>query len=124
MYTELTQKVKDGRKPGGPNRALSDYVGPYVGSRNNFRIDIVEGTDGLGILFQGRESQKFSLQHHHDDTFTWYVPFNEQIKRALLINYNPNLYMIQFSYEEGKGITTLNWPFDSGIPQGEDFYEF
>ncbi|KAK0638999.1 beta-lactamase/transpeptidase-like protein [Cercophora newfieldiana] len=121
MYAELTQKVDEGRKPGGPIRPSSQYVGTYLGFRGNFRVVVVEGEDGLEVRFQGRESQGFRLQHHHDDTFTWFITFNEQIRRALFISYNPNLYMIWFKHEGEKGVTSLNWAFDSGIPEGEDF---
>ncbi|KAJ1677791.1 hypothetical protein EV182_005430 [Spiromyces aspiralis] len=121
LYEKLGQKVAEGRTSSGSHRPLSDYVGSYVGCAGVLRIEVVEGENGLEMMFQGRQSQRYSLQHHHDDTFTWFMSWNEQIKRARFIIYSPAFYSIRFKGEEGKGITTLNWIFDVGVPEGEDF---
>ena len=122
-YAELSRDVEEGREAGGPNRALSDYVGSYVGFGDIFRIEVVESEGGLAMLFQGRESQKYRLQHHHSDTFTWFMPFNEQIKRARFITYQTAFYSIRFRAEYGKGVIALNWVHDAAMPEGEDFYK-
>lgn len=123
LYAELGRKVEEGRSPRGPGRPLSDYVGSYVGFAGVFCIEVVDGENGLEILLQGRQSQKYSLQYHHDDTFTWFMSRDEQIKRVRFVSYNPALYFIRFKEEEGKGITALNWAFDVGVPEGEDFFK-
>lgn len=120
-YAELSQKVEEGRVSGGPDRLLSDYVGLYVGFGGIFRIEVVEGENGLEMLFQGRKSQQYQLRHHHDDAFTWFMSWNEQVKRARFIGYSLEVYFIQFKGEEGRGVTSLNWVHDAAIPEGEDF---
>lgn len=120
-YAELSQEIEKGKKSKGPNRPLSDYVGSYVGFGGVFRIEVVETMNGLGMLFQGRKSQKYQLQHHHHDTFTWFMSWDEQIKRARFIVFQPVFYSIRFEGKEGKGITALNWVHDSAIPEGYDF---
>lgn len=120
-YAELSQKVEEGRTTAGPARPLSEYVGSYVGFGDLFHIEIVADENGLEILFQGHNSQRFPLQHHHGDTFTWFMSWNEQIKRVRFISYSPALYFIRFKGGESKGITSLNWVFDAAIPEGEDF---
>ena len=120
-YAELSEKVEGGRKAGGPDRILSDYVGVYVGFAGIFRIEVVLGENGLEMLFQARESQKYQLQHHHHDTFTWFTSWNEQIKRARFLDFRPAFYSIRFESEEGKGVITLNWIHDSARPEGENF---
>jgi hypothetical protein len=67
-YAVLTRKVEEGRASGGPDRLLSDYVGSYVGVGGIFRIDVVNGDGGLEVLFQGHQSQRYQLKHHHDET--------------------------------------------------------
>lgn len=120
-YADLSQKIEAGRESGGSDRALGDYVGSYVGFGGIFSIKVVEDENGLNICFQGRESQKYQLQHHHHDTFTWFSSWNEQIKRGRFIVFQPDFYSIRFIAEEGKGITTLNWVHDSAMPGGDDF---
>ncbi|KAH6611776.1 beta-lactamase/transpeptidase-like protein [Chaetomium sp. MPI-SDFR-AT-0129] len=123
LYAKLGRKVKAGRAPQGPGRPLSNYVGLYVGFAGFFCIEVLNGENGLEILFQGRQSQNYSLQHHHHDTFTWFMSRDEQIKRVRFVSYNPALYFIRFNEEEGRGITVLNWAFDAGAPGGEDFFK-
>lgn len=120
-HAELGQNIEEGRKSEGRDRALSDYVGSYVGFGGIFRVEVVESENGLEMLFQGRESQKYQLQHHHHDTFTSFTSWNEQIKRAQFINFQPAFYSIRFQDGEGKGIVALNWVHDSAIAEGEDF---
>ncbi|KAF7512246.1 hypothetical protein GJ744_001814 [Endocarpon pusillum] len=120
-YAELSQKVEEGRMCGGPDRALSDYVGSYIDFGGLFRIKVVESDNGLEMLFQGQESQKYRLQHHHHDTFTWVASWNEKIRRARFIIFQPAFYSIRFNGEEGRGLIALNWVHDSAIPEGKDF---
>ncbi|KAK0510815.1 hypothetical protein JMJ35_006367 [Cladonia borealis] len=122
-YAELTQKIEEGRESEGRRRALSDYVGSYVGFGGIFRIEVVESENELAMLFQGRESQKFQLRHHHQDTFTWFTSWNEQIKRAQFIVFQPAFYSIRFQAGEGERPIALNWVHDSAIPEGEDFFK-
>ncbi|KAK7419778.1 hypothetical protein QQX98_003150 [Neonectria punicea] len=120
-FAEVNRRVQEGRKPGGPIRALSDYVGSFTGIGGVFCIEVKESKRGLEILFQGRESQKYQLQHHHHDTFTWFMGWNEQIKKGRFVVFQPAFYMIRFGGEDGQGITSLNWAYDAAMPEGEDF---
>ncbi|KAL9078515.1 MAG: hypothetical protein Q9157_002571 [Trypethelium eluteriae] len=120
-YEELSQEVEKGRELEKPNRPLSDYVGSYVGFGGVFRIEVVETENGLEMLFQGRESQAYRLQYHSDNTFTWLTSWNEQIKRARFIIFQPDFYSIRFKTGDDNGITTLKWVHDSAVPEGEDF---
>lgn len=63
----------------------------------------------------------YVLRHHHDDTFTWFMSWNEQSRRVRFISYNPALYYIRFMVAEGRGIVSLDWAFDVGVPDGNDF---
>ncbi|KPM45233.1 hypothetical protein AK830_g1344 [Neonectria ditissima] len=121
-YEELTQNVNEGRESDGIIRDLRDYVGRYVGFGGIFHIDVVNSEKGLEILFQGRESQKYLLKHHHQDKFTWFMTWNEQVKRARWIITNPAFYFISFQAEQGK-VTALNWVHDASIPEGESFFK-
>jgi hypothetical protein len=65
------------------------------------------------------------MKHHHDDTFTWFMGWDEQIKRARFISYQPSLYFIRFGTHKGEQevekVTVLNWVNDTSIPEGNDF---
>jgi hypothetical protein len=124
-YQELEEKIESGRTGGKLNRELGKYVSNYVGFGGIFSIQVVQGKSGLEILFQGRDSQRFQMNHHHDDTFTWFMGWDEQIKRARFISYQPSLYFIRFGTHKGEQevekVTVLNWVNDASIPEGNDF---
>ncbi|CAI7622502.1 unnamed protein product [Penicillium glandicola] len=119
-YADLSHKVEEGRVSGGPSRPLNDYVGSYVGFGGIFRIDVAEEHGQLKILFQGRKSQEYGLEHHHDGFFTWFMSWNEQIKRARFIGFIPDVFFIRFNVE-GDKVTSLNWVHNKAVPEGEDF---
>lgn len=120
-YAKLTKQIEEGRQAGGPTRSLGDYSGLYVGFGGIFSIEVVEANNKLEILFQGRESQRYQLRHHHSDTFTWFMTYNEQIKRARFPSYSRDLYFIHFKSENDHTIRALNWVHDAAISEGDDF---
>ncbi|KAI0534300.1 beta-lactamase/transpeptidase-like protein [Xylaria digitata] len=120
-YVELSQQIEEGRQTGGPERALKDYVGPCLGFGGVYCIKVIESGWELVMLFQGLESQRYRLQHHHDDAFTWFMTWNDQIKRAHFINYRSTVYSIYFEAEEGKGVASLKWVQDPRVPEGQIF---
>lgn len=122
-YEELQRKIESGRTEDGPQRKLHEYIGNYVGFGGVLNIKILEREGGLDILFQGRESQKFALTHHHRDTFTWFMTWDEQIKRARFISYQPSLYSVDFlsRWESSEGITALRWVHDGAMADGDIF---
>jgi hypothetical protein len=120
-YSELTDEVNKDRVVRGSRRALSEYMGTCVGFGGLFRIEVVVGEDGLAMLFQGRETQRHRLQHHHGETFTWLMSWNEQIRKGRFIEFEPTYYEVKFGSKGGEGIYVLNWVFDSAIPGGEGF---
>lgn len=122
-YEELTNKVEEGRTAHGPARKLDAYAGKYVSFGGLFCIEVREGMTGLEILFQARESQKYQLKLHHENSFTWFMDWNEQIKRARFVSYQPALYSIGFRTGNGEGgnIGALTWIHDASIPEGDEF---
>lgn len=120
-YTALAREVAAGRVSGGPSRPLEDYVGSYVGIGGIFRIDVAEEEGVLKILFQGRQSQKYHLKHHHDDSFTWFMSRDEQVKRARFPGYTLDVYFMSFSLGDNGKVIGLNWVYDGMVPEGENF---
>ena len=120
-YTELTLSVGKERECDGPQRSLSDYVGSYVGIGGLYQINVVENEGNLDVVFQGRKSQKYPMRHHHKDTFTWFMTWNEQIKRARFLSFQPSLYFIHFGSISGKQVDTLTWMPDPSIAEIETF---
>ncbi|KAK0631412.1 beta-lactamase/transpeptidase-like protein [Immersiella caudata] len=122
LYSELSVRIEEGKTPGGPPRALDDYIGTYVGFGDLFSIVVRKAENGLEMLLQGRETQKYELHHHHDNTFTWFISWNEQIKRGRFINYQDGIYFVRFRVGHmSGGVVALNWAYEAGLPDGEEF---
>jgi hypothetical protein len=41
------------------------------------------------------------MRHYHDDTFTWFMGWDERIKRARFIFCYRSLYFIRFGTQKG-----------------------
>ncbi|KAK4163851.1 beta-lactamase/transpeptidase-like protein [Cladorrhinum sp. PSN259] len=119
-YEELTQDVQIGAVSGGPKRKLKEYVGMYVGIAGSFALEIVLDDDGkLEMRMQGRKTQGYTLSHHHDDTFTWFTSYDDQLQRGRRVHYHPTPFLIEF---KGKPINVIRWIQDPvGRPDGELF---
>ena len=97
-------------------------TGTFADPSRNFIIDISTQDGDLMIAFQGRSSQKYKLKKYHDDTFCWYLSFNEQAKRAMWFNPDSELYMIEFHFVGHRGrVHRLVWKFDAEVADGAVF---
>ncbi|KAG4434299.1 hypothetical protein IFR05_010212 [Cadophora sp. M221] len=120
-FNELSRTMEeDGTGANQPGN-LRKYTGSYVGVGGLFLIDILLVEGSLEMRLQGRKSQAFRLRHQHDDVFSWFLPFDEQIKRGLFIEYKPEHYLIRFQSEDQTGFRSLNWAHDGDVEEGDDF---
>lgn len=105
------------RKPGTIRRPQGEYSGKYWNEIKNFCIEVIEMDGKLEMRFQGRESEAFELAHYEDDTFTWWMPYDEIARRGRYIgDYAALYYLIKFSSSAGGGIDTLGWAWNLNLP--------
>lgn len=120
-FNELSRTMEADSTGSKPPRDLGKYTGSYVGVGGLFLIDIVLVEGSLEMRLQGRKCQAFRLRHQHDDVFSWFLPFDEQIKRGLFIEYKPEHYLIRFQSGDETGFRCLNWAHDGDVEAGDDF---
>ena len=120
-HVERVHKQLDGdRAPGTRPRPLSQYEGRYWNSLGNFYIDIsintqTETTDGMIMMMNGLPLQTYKLEHHHFDTFSWAMPYDEMVRRGRVLSYEAEYYLIGFE-ASGKNVAKLLWAADSNFP--------
>lgn len=111
--------------PGTNHRPLAAYTGNYWNSIRNWVIEISLGTggEGLDLKFQGREDERYSLRHYHNDIFVWNMPYDSIVMRAQYIR-PIAYYKIEFvsNKKEGEGgISHVRWRHDPYVPDGQTF---
>ncbi len=107
---ELLSQRRTGIKP---SQAAEAYAGVDWNSMHTFSIEIrAEGTR-LGMRLQGRASEEFWLSHYEDETFCWWMPHDEIMRRGRYTDYGPVHYFISFSVAVGGEVGALRWAWDS-----------
>lgn len=123
-YAELAEKIEEGRQSGGPRRSYSQYKGCYECTG---RPDMVISMYSfLGPLKRKLKLEinytEYQLRHHHDDTFTWFMSWNEHIKNNRTVQYFPEYYFLRFNpNEDGSDIVSLTWVHNPAFPEGDVF---
>ena len=119
---KLRKQLEEAKKSDGTmKRQLGEYVGHYVDEAHHGWVIEVrkgEGRQGLDVLFQGLESQKWALSHYEGDTFLWLAEREEQAKRGRMVTYPlvANHFKLMFQTGEKGGIERLCWPHEAGVP--------
>ena len=113
---DINEVLMRSRRPGTMHKDLSHYSGVYFNEAQNFQIVICEANGELQMSIQGDDTQAYRLEHYHDDTFSWLMPFDEIAKRGRSTTfYEPEYYLIEFR-GDGKGIHELLWAADDNFP--------
>lgn len=83
-YSEQADVIKARRRVGTREHPLEEYIGRYMNELENFFIEIRVGSedDALALLFQGHESQRYSLRHLKKNTFEWFLSLDEEAARG------------------------------------------
>lgn len=121
------RSLEERRTPDTKPRPLDNYVGSYVGFEGLFHILIRRrrGEEGLEVLFQGLESQAWSLTYYHCDTFVWIQPFNEQARRARFNLAGPDLFKLCFMAGVGGDASDIDrvcWMQEPGLPEKDQCF--
>lgn len=117
---QLEKMLNKEKELGTKSGPLGDYSGTFTNPAGNFAIDVLEEDNGLKIAFQGRHSQTYSLNHNHRDTFCWYLPRNQQVRRARWFITYPDLYKICFECSNVK-VDRFVWNYDPEVAEGAVF---
>jgi CubicO group peptidase (beta-lactamase class C family) len=106
------------RTPGTSHRPLSAYVGTYWNSIHNWRIDVsLAEEDKLVMVLQGVKSQPFSLQHYQNDTFSWWMSYNDIMRAArFAIGTQPHYWLIHFGVDDDGKIDKIMWALEASLP--------
>ncbi|KAI6080253.1 beta-lactamase/transpeptidase-like protein [Hypoxylon rubiginosum] len=93
---ELEQKRVPGTQP---SFATESYTGTFKHDKTPFKIGIgMNGeTKDLTLTFNGHVAETYPLKHYHNDTFSWWVPFNDASRRGrFLMFYAADTFLINF----------------------------
>ncbi|KAH6604337.1 hypothetical protein Trco_007783 [Trichoderma cornu-damae] len=125
-HKDLADKIERGRQTGGPDVPLSHYRGLYEAEdstsicvyvpKRSF-VDKLRHKDNLMIRFGHDCDQSYRLRHHHGNTFTWFMPWNERIKHGRALTYHPEFYYITFSPGVSGSMSSLTWANDPAMPK-------
>lgn len=83
-YKQQADNIASRRRIGTRRFSLREYAGRYINELKNFVVEIHVGPENntLEVLFQGRESQRYSLRHLEDNIFEWSLSLDEEAERG------------------------------------------
>lgn len=120
-FAEAEQRMNNTKKPDSPRRPLNDYAGDYYNSLHNFFIRIISTKDGLLMCFQGEDWDVYELEVIDKDSFSWWLPREEQAKRGRWPIDSEEFFRFNFSSKQDGKIAQLTWAMDPDVPSGETF---
>ncbi len=108
-YPALVAELEKDRKHGTSPTNLENYVGTYWDRINVFKIVVPLSGVVLSWALHGFESEKFSLKHYEDNTFTWLRSRNELSRRGRWVgsDQGPLFWKVEFRIGEGGKIDRL-----------------
>jgi CubicO group peptidase (beta-lactamase class C family) len=118
-YPAIAKSLNDAQQPGTLPRDLGEYVGTYWSDSRAFRVVVTLESGKLSWAFQGLQSEKFQLNHHENDSFTWLLPRNELSRRGRWVgsDQGPDFWKAEFqATPSGGGIESLLWAHDIDVP--------
>ncbi|KAK1834397.1 penicillin-binding protein [Podospora conica] len=125
-YVDRVRKELDEKRvPGTQARPLSEYQGRYWNSLGNFFIDIKQSEQGddphqglLTMTANGLPDQVYALEHYNYDTFSWLMSYDETVRRARVLFYDAEYYLVQFRASGGDSsrVNEILWVADGSFP--------
>ena len=115
-YDKARSALDCDRKSGTEHKQLQNYYGRYTWAAPSYYLDIGpgDGPDGMQLQFMGRSDQIYSLQHYQDDTFTWLMTDEEEMKRGRFIQ-GIETYKLNFTSDDGEKIHGICWSDVGGM---------
>ncbi|KAK4504221.1 hypothetical protein PRZ48_005137 [Zasmidium cellare] len=97
LYQGLQRDVDEDRRPSTKPKSLTPFVGTYDHPTLPFSIEIVHDSSDLALLFQGKESHRYSLRHFRDNTFEWTLTRDETALRGRYDVWDPSYFRFNFT---------------------------
>ncbi|MCJ1460683.1 hypothetical protein MMC28_011065 [Mycoblastus sanguinarius] len=120
--SSIKKQLKKCRVPETQHRPLGTYTGIYWNAIRNWSIEITENERSLTMCFQGKASERYDLQHYHNDTFSWFLSHNEAARRGRFIaEFGAEYYLIYFEGGRSGTVTSLRWHWNPEAPRSESF---
>ena len=113
------EQLRKEQKLGSSPKDLDQYVGTYWGDIHVIKIVVSSEGGALYWAFQGLDSEKYQLDHYHDDVFTWLRTRDELAKRGRWIDQGPPFWKVEFGVDGDDQIVRLSWVHDIGVPAEE-----
>ncbi|KAB8219545.1 beta-lactamase/transpeptidase-like protein [Aspergillus novoparasiticus] len=110
-----------------PPENSTAYVGHYYNGLGNFCVEIFQDDDGsMKMRWQGLPIETYTLEHHHGDTFTWWMPYDEVASRGrYIMDFAAEYYVLRFSKgsdSTGIQMETLEWAWDPAMPHTPEVF--
>lgn len=121
-YRMTSDSLNTWRKNGTSAKPLESYVGTYWNKQRYLKIEVTVEEGKMYWALQGLESEKFELDHFHDDTFLWLRSRNYMAARGRWVDNPPIFWKVKFRSNEKGEITVLNWVHDPDVATGEDYF--
>lgn len=117
----VRKELDDKRIPDTKARPLVEYQGRYWNSLRNFFIDVKQhetksGDPALTMTVNGLPGQAYKLEHYNFDTFSWLMSYDEMVRRARVLFYGPEYFLVEFRSSNGAGMDELVWAADANFP--------
>ncbi|KAF4629855.1 hypothetical protein G7Y89_g8284 [Cudoniella acicularis] len=122
----LERKLDAARMSGTTPRANDEYIGRYRDEKRGWLVDVrakLSSPFGLEVVFQGLDSQAWTLSHYEHDTFLWLATREEQAKRGRMVTYplSPDHFKLIFQASRGGKIDRLLWKHEAGAPLDQQY---
>ncbi|KAI1323170.1 beta-lactamase/transpeptidase-like protein [Xylariaceae sp. FL0255] len=100
------RELEENRRQGSsPLYSLDAYVGTFWNHTFNFKIDVRVKNDHLSFTFNGTELETYDLKHYEDNTWVWWMPYDECCRRGRFVFLgDANYYLMRFD-----GVDRLLW---------------
>lgn len=94
---------------------VSKYPGVYCNSLRNFAINIIADEDKLQMHFQNESKDVYPLEYYGENTFSWAMPYNDQVSRGRWPISSPTYFQFKFSLDDAGTVSSLAWHHDPNI---------
>jgi hypothetical protein len=76
------------------------------------------------MTVNGLAGQAYKLEHYNFDTFSWLMSYDEMVRRARVLFYGPEYFLVEFRFSKGAGGDELVWAADGNFSRcSGDFVE-
>jgi hypothetical protein len=68
------------------------------------------------MAVNGLAGSAYKLEHYNFNTFSWLMSYDEMVRRARVLFYGPEYFLVEFGSSNGVGVDELVWAADASFP--------